>query len=69
MVTVTEQWTYADIARHVGVSESTARKYASDGRLPPSTGRLGATPWWEPGTIRAWHRSRPGKGGRPKTRA
>lgn len=63
------QWTYAEVAAHLRVSAATARKYASDGRLPAPDGRLGVTPWWWPATIRAWQKARPGRGvggGRPR---
>lgn len=63
-----EQWTYVEVAQHLGVSQATARKYASDGRLPAPDGRLGVTPWWRPATIREWQAARPGRGaggGRP----
>ncbi len=62
----TPLWSYAEVAEHVGVTPATARKYASDGRLPPPDGRVGASPWWHPATITAWQATRPGRTGRPR---
>ena len=68
---MTAQWSYAEVAAHLGVTPATVRKYASTGRLPVPDGRVAASPWWSPDTIRAWQAQRPGRGvggGRPRKR-
>lgn len=62
------QWTYAEVAAHLGVAVSTLYGYRRDGRLPEPDGHLGRTPWWQPETIEQWQAQRPGRGvggGRP----
>lgn len=66
---MTEQWSYADVARHLNVTPATVRKYAALGMLPDPDGKVAQSPWWWPDTIRTWHASRPGRGvggGRPR---
>lgn len=57
------QWTMQDIADNLGVKYATVvsyrRKNADEGgegpsALPEPDGKLGATPWWYPGTVRRW---------------
>lgn len=57
-----QQWTYADVAAHLGVTVQTLYAYKRDGRLPEPDGHLGQVPWWRPGTIRRWQAQRPGRG-------
>lgn len=66
---MSEQWTYTEVAQHIGVKVGTARRMRGKGSIPVPDGRLGATPWWSPDTIRAWAAARPGRGvggGRPR---
>lgn len=61
---MTEQWTYADVAQHLGVTVQTLYAYKRDGRLPEPDGMLGQVPWWKPATIHKWQAQRPGRGRR-----
>lgn len=56
------QWSYAEVAAYMAVSEATVRKYLSDGRLPQPDGRVKRSPWWRPETIQQWQTTRPGRG-------
>lgn len=49
-----DPWTVTEVAEHLGVAASTVRAYTARGQMPPPDGRLGRTPWWLAGTIRAW---------------
>lgn len=53
-----DMWTTSDVARALGVSESTVRAYHSRGEMPPADGRLGRTPWWREATVREWMHKR-----------
>ncbi len=57
----TESWSYAEIARHIGVQPDTVRNYRRHGLLPePDFVDEGGHPRWYADTIRAWARRRPG---------
>lgn len=61
--------TTQDVALMLGVTPATVRSYSARGVMPPPDGYLGRTPWWRPGTIKAWRAQRPGQGvggGRPR---
>lgn len=64
--------TYLDmpaVAARLDVTESTIRKYRSQGRLPEPDIMLGQSPGWRATTIDAWIKARPGRGvggGRPR---
>ncbi|KUM29375.1 transcriptional regulator [Arthrobacter sp. EpRS66] len=66
----THYLTLSGIATRIGISPTTAKKYADDGRLPEPDAVTGDGPksvrGWLPETIDAWNASRPGHGGRPK---
>lgn len=49
-----KQWTTANIAAALGVSESTIRAYNARGQMPPPTGRLARSPWWSSEDIEPW---------------
>jgi len=61
--------TIAGIAGRIGISPTTAKKYADEGRLPGPDAVTGDGPTgvrgWLPETIDVWHAARPGHGGRP----
>lgn len=58
------------VARRLGISPQTARRYRDDGRLPDPDCVLGegraVKHGWLPETVDAWNASRPGHGGRPR---
>lgn len=60
--------TVAGIANRLGISPTTAKKYADEGRLPEPDAVTGDGPksvrGWLPATIDAWNANRPGRGGR-----
>ncbi|TLK56549.1 transcriptional regulator [Glutamicibacter sp. V16R2B1] len=62
--------TIAGIASRLGISPTSAKKYADDGRLPEPDAVTGDGPravrGWLPETIDAWNATRPGHGGRPR---
>ncbi len=51
-------------AELAGIAPGTWRDYVARGYAPQPDGRLGVTPWWWEGTVRAWLESRPGQGAR-----
>jgi hypothetical protein len=53
-----KRYTTSDIAEAVGVRPSTIRAYHSRGQMPPPTGHVGATPYWEPKDIEPWIKER-----------
>jgi hypothetical protein len=56
-----ELWSYAEIARHIGVKLETVRSYRRHGMLPdPDLVDAYGRPRWFPGTIQDWNRRRPG---------
>jgi predicted DNA-binding transcriptional regulator AlpA len=59
-------WTVADVARYLGVKDSTVRTYVSRGDMPPPDRRMGQrVNLWKPQTIIRWNAKRPRKGKRP----
>lgn len=56
-----QQWTVADLARRLGVSEATVRTYRWRGTLPTPS-YVGRTPVWDPAVIEEWIKTRPGRG-------
>lgn len=61
-----EQWVTKDVAAFLKITVASVRQYrVRDASFPPPDGQLGSTPWWHPGTIKAWHEARPGRTGRP----
>lgn len=67
----TRYLTLAGVAKRIGVSPNTSKKYADDGRLPPPDAITGDGPksirGWLPETIDTWQANRPGRGHRRKT--
>ncbi len=72
VVTEPAWWGVAEAASHCHVTPGTWRHYVSVGFAPaPDDPDVGAPrerrrPRWRPETIKAWHATRPGKGGRPR---
>lgn len=72
-----EQWGYAEVAAHLGISVETVRNYRSKDkaraartgrrRLPEPDGHLSNSPWWWSSTITAY--VRPGQGTRTDLRS
>lgn len=59
------EWRLREVARHLGVAESTVRAYrARPGQLPEADGQDRYGPWWKPETITTWAANRPGPGNR-----
>lgn len=60
----------AGVANRIGISPTTAKTYADDGRLPSPDAIVGdgvkPTRGWLPETIDAWNASRPGRGRKAK---
>ncbi|MDY2941445.1 MAG: transcriptional regulator [Varibaculum sp.] len=58
----------AGLARRVGITPTTARKYQSEHRLPEPDAEIGygrgAKYGWLPETVDAWQAARPGRGAR-----
>jgi len=50
-------WT-SDIARGVGIAESTVRAYKSRGQMPKPTGHLGRIPYWSRTDLGPWLKAR-----------
>ena len=44
----------ADVARELGVSDSTVRAYRSRKQMPAPTGVIGRTPYWTDTAIAPW---------------
>lgn len=61
---MSDVWSYAEVAEHLGVSDGTVRAYKHRGYLPRPDGVLGKSPWWRPATIIQWQQQRPGQGAR-----
>ncbi|MDH6135226.1 DNA-binding transcriptional MerR regulator [Kitasatospora sp. MAA4] len=58
----TEEWSYAEIARHIGVQPDTVRNYRRHGLLPdPDFVDADGHPRWYADTVRQWARRRPGQ--------
>ncbi|MFF7636613.1 MerR family transcriptional regulator [Kitasatospora sp. NPDC008050] len=56
-----DAWSYAEIARHIGVQPDTVRSYRRHGLLPdPDFVDQAGHPRWYADTIRAWAMRRPG---------
>ena len=66
----THYLTISGIASRLGISPTTAKKYADEGRLPEPDAVTGDGPkavrGWLPETIDQWNAERPGRGGRPR---
>lgn len=46
--------TIGDVAHLAGISASTVRAYLAREQMPPATGKIGRTPYWEPEAIEPW---------------
>ena len=53
-----DRLTTRDVARLLGVGESTVRAYLARGQMPPADGHLEGPPFWRPETIERWRKMR-----------
>jgi predicted DNA-binding transcriptional regulator AlpA len=58
-------WGVRQVAKFLGVQETTVRSWVSRQRMPEPDGHVGRTPVWRAETIRGWARNRPRKGRKP----
>jgi predicted DNA-binding transcriptional regulator AlpA len=52
----------AAVARLLGLTSQTVRKYRSEGRMPEPDWMIGRSPAWRRSTIEGWQNTRPGRG-------
>jgi hypothetical protein len=64
-----EWWTSSDVAAYLGVTIGTVSTYRARGQMPAPDQTIGRTHVWRPARIIEWHKSRPGRGGRPSSHA
>jgi predicted DNA-binding transcriptional regulator AlpA len=57
-----EYWTTREVAKFLGIAESTVRAYATRGKMPEPDAYVGATKVWRQQTIKEWAARRPRKG-------
>jgi len=55
-------WGVRQVAKFLGVQDSTVRSWVSRQRMPDPDGHVGRTPVWRAETIRTWAAQRPRKG-------
>jgi Helix-turn-helix domain len=58
-------WTTSEVARFLGIAESTVRAYAARHKMPEPDAYVGATKLWRQQTIIEWAANRPRKGRKP----
>jgi predicted DNA-binding transcriptional regulator AlpA len=61
-----EYWTTREVAKFLGIAESTVRACAARHKMPDPDAYVGATKLWRQKTIKEWAASRPRKG-RPRS--
>jgi predicted DNA-binding transcriptional regulator AlpA len=55
-------WTTREVAKFLGIEESTVRAYAARHKMPEPDAYVGATKLWRQETIKEWAANRPRKG-------
>lgn len=58
-----EYWGVPEVAKHLGISESTVRAYVSREQMPAPIEGF-SSPIWRADVIIEWHANRPGPGNR-----
>jgi excisionase family DNA binding protein len=57
-----DYWTTREVAKFLGIGESTVRAYVTRHKMPEPDAYVGATKLWRQQTIKEWAARRPRKG-------